>query len=50
MACQKTVIAEQVTPRVRTLHGALNLATTLIQGYFAWTPLYSEGIDKIINA
>ena len=44
------MIAEQLTPRVSTLAGGLNLVATLVQGFFAWSPLYSEGINMIIEA
>ena len=50
VACKSTLIAEQLTPRLSTLGGALNLIQTLVQGFFAWSPLYSDGIDGMMTA
>ena len=50
VACKSTLISEQLTPRLSTLGGALNLIQTLVQGFFAWSPLFSEGIDGMMTA
>ena len=49
-SCRYIVMSQQLKPRISTLHGFFEFVATFVLGYFAWTPLFDQGVDGISSA
>ena len=48
-ACNYVVISQQLHPRLSTLAGFFNFLSTFLIGFLAYTPLFSQGIDRLLD-